>query len=113
MTWDKHPGRAKRSWLSRLLEKIVFSERGCWLWQGAITGSGYGMIKVEQVRWDTHVFTYTQFIGPVPPDKELGHICLGPRNCVCPFHLKPMTHKENCQLRRMEDDLRRRYQISR
>jgi hypothetical protein len=97
--WDQHPGRGtNKNVYERFTEKIFFDEKGCWLWQGALGGSGYGMLKIEQIRVDAHVFSYTQFNGLIPQDKEIDHLC-GTKNCVNPDHLEAVSHLENCRRR--------------
>lgn len=42
-----------------------------------------------------HRVMYERMRGPIPRGLELDHICRV-RRCVNPFHLRAVTHKENC-----------------
>lgn len=69
----------------------------CWLWQGGITGAGYGLIAAgapssEQLA--AHRVAYEIIVGPIPVGLELDHLCRV-RHCVNPSHLEPVTHQEN------------------
>jgi len=41
-----------------------------------------------------HKFAYQAIIGPIPPGRELDHLCDN-KLCVNPSHLEPVTHQEN------------------
>lgn len=41
-----------------------------------------------------HRVAYVSLMGPIPEGKELDHLCRV-RNCVNPWHLEPVTHREN------------------
>lgn len=77
----------------------------CWLWTGAsYQGSGYGRIKFNKnslqgpLTFTAHRFCYELFIGPIPIDKVLDHLCRNPI-CVNPEHLDPVTSHENVVVR--------------
>jgi hypothetical protein len=70
------------------------SEGGCWLWVGAKTPNGYGQIWVNGSLVLAHRWSYETLRGPIPPDKELDHLCRTSA-CVNPFHLEAVTHQEN------------------
>lgn len=63
---------------------------GCWLWEGAQNGGGYGRFKNEIA----HRYAYTVVVGPIPEGLELDHLCRV-HGCVNPSHLEAVTHKEN------------------
>jgi len=66
----------------------------CWHWTGAKNNLGYGQLRVEgRTRYAHRVF-YEDFIGPIPEDREIDHLCRNP-SCVNPAHLEPVTHREN------------------
>jgi len=41
-----------------------------------------------------HRASYEAFVGPIPAGLTLDHLCRTPL-CVNPWHLEPVTHKEN------------------
>jgi hypothetical protein len=73
---------------------------GCWLWLGAALKNGYGRLSVgqrsqgERRTLYAHRLAYELFVGPIPPDRELDHLC---RNRICcnPEHLEPVTRRVN------------------
>lgn len=67
---------------------------GCWLWQGAENGKGYGQVSWEGRTQKVHVLAYEAFNGPIPEGHEPDHRC---RNTMCwhPAHLDAVTHREN------------------
>lgn len=83
----------------RLLGKIIFPDdtlNDCWGWSATLHRQGYGMISGENGSQNVlaHRASYELFIGPIPDDLELDHLC---RNTTCPnpWHLEPVTHQEN------------------
>jgi hypothetical protein len=70
---------------------------GCWLWMGAVTNGGYGIINIggrKPPPTRAHRLTYELLVGPIPEGLELDHLCRVPC-CVNPKHLEPVTHAEN------------------
>ncbi len=69
----------------------------CWLWTGALNGSGYGRLSVGGRQGSVaraHRFAYELLIGPIPDDLDLDHLCRV-RHCVNPSHLEPVTRRVN------------------
>lgn len=67
----------------------------CWIWGGGtLSDSGYGRLERKTGSVLVHRFTYETFIGPVPDDLELDHLCRV-RKCCNPAHLEPVTHRVN------------------
>lgn len=92
---------ADRRAIDRFLDKIEVDERGCWIWTAARNGGpegGYasfsfpGVTKSRMVLG--HRFSYALFVGPIPEDKQLDHLCRV-RYCVNPAHLEVVTGQEN------------------
>jgi HNH endonuclease len=82
------------------MEKILERADGCWEWTGARDGGGYGQISTGS-RTDgsrrlvkAHRVTYEFFVGPIPDDLEIDHLC-NRHWCVNPAHLNPVTHQQN------------------
>lgn len=72
----------------------------CWLWHGARTQGGYGLVTVGLVEDNTrrtvliHRLFYEEFIGPIPEGLHLDHLCRV-RNCCHPDHVEAVTQAEN------------------
>jgi hypothetical protein len=85
--------------IERLLDRMVVSETGCWLYMFGTTL--YGVISVgETTPVPVHRFAYEFWVGPIPEGFDIDHLCYTPR-CFNPEHLEPVTPREN-QRRRAE-----------
>lgn len=84
--------------IDRFLAKIEIDANGCWLWQGARTPNGYGQFWFgpDLKRGLAHRWSYTFFVGSIPPDRELDHLCRV-RECCCPDHLEPVSRLQNVE----------------
>lgn len=84
----------------RIQDNVVIDDDGCWIWQGSTKGDGYGKCGYKgRTGVGAHRMSYEVFVGPIPPDLHLDHLCRK-RPCVNPDHLEPVTVAEN--LRRSE-----------
>lgn len=76
--------------------------KGCWVWQGADSGSGrgggYGRVKWQGVTQAVHKVVW-HIAGGRPPRKgeQLDHECRV-RRCCNPAHLRPMFQPRNMKL---------------
>src|SRR3990167_5108101 len=67
---------------------------GCWLWVGSLNRGGYAQIRNNYTQKMAHRFAYEMFVGPIPKDMQLDHLCRV-RCCVNPRHLEPVSAREN------------------
>ena len=70
---------------------------GCWEWQGARNGYGYGQMftRTHAQRWyQPHRVVWEDLNGPIPAGLEVCHTCDNPP-CCRPDHLFLGTHAEN------------------
>ena len=73
---------------------IVNEETGCWEWQGAQTGNGYGYMEIGGKRIKTHRFSYQLYNGELIEGLVIMHSCDN-RVCVNPEHLSQDTASAN------------------
>jgi len=82
----------------RFYEKVMFEPNsGCWLWTAGCGTAGYGTFWVGQPLNRTvsaYRWAYEHLVGPIPEGLTLDHLCRI-RHCVNPWHLEPVTHREN------------------
>lgn len=79
----------------RFVAKVEPLKSGCWRWSASFRPNGYGQFVF--VRGDlrpAHRLSYEWFIGPVPADLVLDHLCRN-RWCVNPTHVEPVTQAVN------------------
>lgn len=69
---------------------------GCWLWNAALNGDGYGGFRLSRPRRMTssHRISYETLAGTVSVGLQLDHLCRV-RSCCNPAHLQPVTVREN------------------
>jgi hypothetical protein len=95
---DLRPQVPGSDWLIWLESATSRSPRGCWLWEGSSTSTGYGTVRIvtDQSRpWMVHRAAWAAYSGrPIPDGYEVDHLC-NTRNCCYPGHLEPVSHEEN------------------
>ena len=72
---------------------------GCWIWAGAKSGAGYGLVRGPRPLRKVsvaHRLSYEYHIGPIPIGMEIDHLCRH-KACVNPDHLQPVPHRVNIQ----------------
>lgn len=81
------------SLVDRFLAKVRESD-GCWHWEASKSRLGYARILVDGKVHLAHRVSFVLFIGEIPENKEIDHIC-GNRGCVNPSHLRVCDRSEN------------------
>lgn len=70
-------------------------EDGCWIWMGAVSSSGYGLIRSKGRTISAHRYFWEKVNGPVPRKKELDHIVCDIELCCNPSHMKAVPARKN------------------
>jgi hypothetical protein len=84
----------------RLLSRIEqITESGCWVWMGALTLNGYGLIGTGNGPTRNHLgrahrIAYELYRGPIPEGMQLDHLCRV-RCCANPWHCEIVDGKTN------------------
>jgi hypothetical protein len=90
------------------LEDRIFSPKafsvdkttGCWIWKRTCGWDGYGTIQIfsgyrKQLHRRVSRVVYEMIVGPIPEGKVLDHFKCGCRKCFNPFHVRPVSVREN------------------
>lgn len=82
----------------RFISKVVMPAdevADCWIWTGAKSRNGYGVIRNEKMRLEyAHRVSYTLHVGDIPARHVLMHSC-DRRDCVNPHHVRPALQRAN------------------
>lgn len=70
------------------------AKEDCWEWTGGTSLDGYGILRINNATAYMPRFAYELLREPIPVGLEPDHLCRS-RICVNPWHLEPVTHKEN------------------
>jgi hypothetical protein len=86
-------------------------DTACWTWPGPTSGEsgrgkGYGRTCIDGGTVATHKAMWICEHGPIPPRKQLDHLC-GNRLCCNPDHLELVTHKQNQKRRDQRAQMQR------
>jgi len=77
----------------RFMPKVEITDT-CWLWKGAKSNHGYGIIMANWKLHSAHRYIIEKLQGKIPEGLQVDHLCRV-RNCVNPEHLELVTSKEN------------------
>lgn len=73
----------------------MVTESGCWLWIGSVDRGGYGTFRIEKSKAvRAHRFSYEWLREPIPDGLTIDHLCRV-KCCVNPWHMEPVTLREN------------------
>ncbi len=77
---------------SRLLDRLVFHQNGCWVWTGPRFKSGYGQVRFEGKTVRVHRLVFRLLSGELP--SVLHHTCNN-KLCCNPAHLQGMERSSH------------------
>lgn len=81
----------------RIANNIKINKKtGCWDWQGATVGNGYGLITFNYKSTRVHRLSYRLFVGLIDKGLYVLHKCDRPI-CCNPNHLFLGTQKDNME----------------
>jgi hypothetical protein len=82
--------------IGRLLSRVAIDSRaGCWLWQGALDGGGYGVMSVGGKTARVHRLAARLWLDlPLASRLVVNHLC-DTRRCLNPAHLAPGSQSAN------------------
>jgi helix-turn-helix protein len=82
--------------IGRLLSRVATDRRaGCWLWQGALDGGGYGVMSVGGKTARVHRLAAWLWLDlPLASRLVVNHLC-DTRRCLNPAHLAPGSQSDN------------------
>ena len=75
---------------------VVCGDDDCWDWQGSLSGSRYGQMRVNGRLTYVHRIAYEVTTGEIPAGLFVLHTCDN-RKCCNPSHLWLGTNKDNQQ----------------
>jgi len=101
-TGELPPGRRGHILMKLWAKSIVAYWNGyetpCYHWTGPTSGNGrgglYGRMSLNGATVATHIASWTNVHGLIPPKKQLDHKCNN-RRCWREDHLELVSHKKN------------------
>ena len=87
--------RPRESLAHKICKSLRTNPNGCWVWTGAHTANGYGVLRDNGYDRRTHRLMYELVTGEtLEPSTFILHSCDN-RLCCNPDHLRKGTHIEN------------------
>lgn len=80
-----------------LQERSREDSTGCRLWLGGFTLRGYGTLTWQGKTVHVHRLAYTLYVGPIPPDFHIHHVCEC-KACITPAHLLAISAEDHARL---------------
>lgn len=84
----------------RILQRIKRNSNNCWIWQGPLMSSGYGIIFTSSPKqsFSTHRVMLEAWLDrEIRIGMEVHHICENKR-CCNPKHMREVTHAEHMKI---------------
>lgn len=91
---DRTSPEASPDLVSAVVARIYVDDNGCWIWQGAVSSTGYGAIRRQGRMHKTHQIMAASAFGPRPAGAFVCHTC-DVRRCCNPAHLYYGSAKTN------------------
>lgn len=88
--------KKNRQWFE---SRVNVNEAGCWIWRFQKKRDGYGRLRDNGRNALVHRVAYETFVGPIPPEMQVDHLCFTPA-CCNPEHLRLLSLLENASLQR-------------
>lgn len=86
----------KKHWWLKFAPKVQWGRVAeCWNWTAVKLPAGYGMFRHAGRMRLAHRVIWEMFFGPVPDGLVLDHYRCDNKSCVNPWHVRPVTSKEN------------------
>lgn len=77
------------------LFEITLGREPCWIWPHTVNKGGYGMLWYAGLPRTAHRSAFEALRSPIPSNLELDHFRCSQRRCFNPWHLRPVTAREN------------------
>jgi hypothetical protein len=72
-----------------LMERVTVARCGCWIWDGARSKEGYGVLRTEDGQRSAQRLFWETFVGPIPESYQVRsrklQVCVG-KACCNPAH---------------------------
>ena len=95
-----------------LHERYDIMPDGCWQWNGAQNGNGYGRFRLHGQMFVAHRVFYEQHYSvKIPPSMVIDHLCRNP-GCVNPLHMEVVTTGVNTRRAHLRAECQRGHALS-